>query len=228
MPSTSASVDEQLFRGFLRGLGFGVAGGTLMGLLYVLEVITEARVPWTALLVHAYTIASLAGALPMAANEATRERRGGGVLRVLTLVGTGASAGCFGATHIATLPDTPYPGPMLAAGTLLVAALGFSLDAQPERVKPPLRLACAATPLLLLVPLAFGAGVLEAHGALGLRALRVAADALGLAGVGLAGGAVAGFVVGAYVELAVAAARLVTRSELAPNRQDGAERARRA
>jgi hypothetical protein len=224
----TASIDEQLFRGFLRGLAFGCAGGTLMGVFYAVDVVTEARVPWTALLVHAYSIASLAGALPMAVNEVTRERRGGGVLRVLALVATGAAAGCFGATHIATLPDTPYPGPVLASGTLLVAALGFSLDAQPARVRRPLRIVCAVLPLALVLPLAIAFDVREAHGALGLPMLRLAAKSLGLAGVGLAGGALAGFLVGTYGELAVTAARLVTRSELAPNGQDRTERTGRA
>jgi hypothetical protein len=86
-----ATIDEQLFHGGTRGLLFGFVGGSVAGAFYAFDVALEARVPWTALLVHAYTLACLAGALPMAVIEATRTRRAGAIFRVLGLVVTARS-----------------------------------------------------------------------------------------------------------------------------------------
>jgi hypothetical protein len=225
-----ATIDEQLFHGGMRGLLFGFVGGSIAGAFYAFDVALEARVPWTALLVHAYTAACLAGALPMAVIEAARARRAGAVFRVLGLVVTGALAGAFGAARISTLPDTPYPGPLLAVGTLMIAALGFSTYAQPKTSHFMKRVATSLVPFLLLLPLLGADQLITDAGVLGLRNLTVHAERFGLVELGAIAGSLAGLGVAGYVELtllcgrALAKRRSSARSEFAANREQLAER----
>lgn len=220
-----ATFDEDFFRGGTVGLGFALVGGTAIGALYALDVAKDANVPWQALLVHAYTAACIAGAVPMGAMEAARDRRSGPLVRLAALVITGAAVGVFGVTHIATLPDTPYPGPVLATLTLLYCAIGFSTFAQPRSLRIEARLGLSLVPFVLVVPaLVTADGLVHETGVLGLERLTVAAYELGLWQLGLVGGALAGVAVGLYVELTVALAKAAATlrarrgSEFAPNR----------
>lgn len=204
------NVEDAAWEGATRGLGFGSVAGTLLGVVYVMETGFTAAIPWEALLVHAYTIACGVGASLMAAMSASRHVRHSSALRLVAFVLVGACAGAFGATTIATLPGTPYPGPVLATATLVLAALVFAQAAMPDGVSLLPRIVIAFMPLALAMPLA--PLVASDEGVLGFAFLEEASRGLGLARLGAAVGSVAGVCVFAYVELCALSGRFVLRS----------------
>ncbi len=195
----NVNVEDAAWEGAKRGLGFGFVAGTLLGIVYVMETGFLDGLPWEALLVHAYTIACGVGATLMASMSASRHVRHPSALRFVAFVVVGACAGAFGATTIATLPGTPYPGPVLATATLVLAALVFAQAAMPEGVSVPARIVIAFMPLVCLVP--FAPLVASDEGVLGFAFLEEASRGLGLARLGTVVGSVAGVCVFAYVEL---------------------------
>lgn len=200
------NVEDAAWEGAKRGLGFGFVAGTLLGVVYVMETGLTAAIPWEALLVHAYTIACGVGASLMASMSASRHVRHPSALRLVAFVIVGACAGAFGATTIATLPGTPYPGPMLATATLVLAALVFAQAAMPDRVSLPARIVIALMPLALAMPLT--PLVASDEGVLGFAFLEEASRGLGLARLGAAVGGIAGVCVFVYVELCALLGRL--------------------
>jgi hypothetical protein len=204
------NVEDAAWEGAKRGLGFGFVAGTLLGVVYVMETGLLAGLPWEALLVHAYTIACGVGATSMAAMSASRQVRHASALRLVAFVFVGACAGAFGATTIATLPGTPYPGPVLATATLVLAALVFAQAAMPHGVSVPARVVIAFAPLVFAMPLA--PLVASDEGVLGFAFLEEASRGLGLTRLGVVVGSVAGVCVFSYVELCAFSGRSVLRS----------------
>ena len=207
------SAFDTLWRGGKWGGGFGLLGGTACGLVYVVEVMGQSGIPWVALVVRAYSLALFCGLVCGATLELASRKPLGAAIRLVGFVLAGGGAGAFGAFAIATLPNTPFPGPLAGATTIGTAVLGFGLRAVSLATARPLVwcVAPAIAPALLLAPLL--AASFDAGGMLTLDALRDDVLRLGLVPLGALAGGLVGGLASLGVSASVSVANLVNAIE---------------